>query len=118
MLLGELVIDKEPPIELYVELPRDQVVKKAAAMKDRLAFLLDTRFRPSDPEPPNSTDLTVEEVAELFHCRVGTVLRMIRRGHLHPRTGDDGESYFDRAEVERVNRAPLSAKLSRFVSLG
>ena len=115
VLLGELVIDKEPPIELRVELPRADVVKKAAAMKDRLAYLLDTRFRPSDPEPPNPASLTVENVAEMLHCRRRTVLRMIRRGDLHPHNGDDGELCFDRGEVERVRYVPLSGKLSRWI---
>ena len=51
VLLGELVIDTEPPIELRAELASTEAGKKAAVLKDRLAYLLDTRFRPADPEP-------------------------------------------------------------------
>lgn len=51
VLLGELMIDREPPIQLHVELPSDEAAKKVAALKERLVFLLDTRFRPANPEP-------------------------------------------------------------------
>ena len=114
VLLGELVIDNEPPIELRADLPSGEVRKRTAALKDRLAYLLDTRFRPADPEPPRI--LTVEDVADLLHCRCRTVLRMIRRGDLHPRNGEDGELYFDRAEVERVQYLPLGGKLTRLIT--
>ena len=46
---GELVIDTEPPIELRAELASTEAGKKAAVLKDRLAYLLDTRFRPAIP---------------------------------------------------------------------
>ena len=82
VLLGQLVIEREPPIELRAELPCVEAARKAAVLKDRLAYLLDTRFRPSDPEPRPLPGLTVQEVAELLHCRCKTVLRMIKRGEL------------------------------------
>jgi hypothetical protein len=115
VLLGEMVIDREPPIELYVELPRAEVGKKSATLKERLAFLLDTRFRPASPESPKSSSLTVQEVADLLHCRCRTVLRMIRGGQLHPFSEEDGELYFDRAEVESIRSVPVSSKLFRLV---
>jgi hypothetical protein len=112
--LGELVIDKEPPIELRAELPSVEAGKKAAVLKDRLAYLLDTRFRPADPEPPETPGLTVEEVAESLHCRFRTVSQMIRRGKLHPVT-DAGELYFDPSEVASVTHVPINSGLSRLV---
>lgn len=102
VLLGEMLIEKEPPIELYVELPRSEVGKRSAAMKDRLAYLLDTRFRPANPVPAHKLKLTVEDVADLLHCRCRTVMRMVRRGELHPVSDEDSELYFDPAEVENV----------------
>ena len=113
VLLGELVIDNEPPIELRADLPFGEVGKRTAVLKDRLAYLLDTRFRPADPEPPKT--LTVEDVADLLHCRCRTVLRMIRHGDLHSIVGDDGELYFDRAEVEGIRHVPLATILSRLI---
>jgi hypothetical protein len=115
VLLGHLVIDREPPIDLGVELPVDKVVQKAATLKDRLAFLLDTRFRPSQPEPRPLPGLTVEDVASLLHCRCRTVLRMVKRGELHPISDEDSELYFDREEVANLAHLPLSDKLSRLI---
>ena len=108
-----MVIDKEPPIELFVELSCTESDKKAAVLKDRLAYLLDTRFRPSSPEGPG---LTVEKVAEMLECRRRTVLRLISRGKLHPYTGEHGELYFDRAEVSSIKSFPITAVLSKIVS--
>jgi excisionase family DNA binding protein len=115
VLLGELVIGSEPAIELRAELPCREASKKAAVLKDRLAYLLDTRFRPAEPEPPETPGLTVEEVAESLHCRCRTVLQMIRRGKLHPVSDEDGELYFDPAEVANVTHVPINSGLSRLV---
>ncbi len=115
VLLGEVVIGREPPIELFVDLPRDEAGKKAAALKDRLAFLLDTRFRPANPEPLSKRGLAVEEVAVLLHCHCRTVLRLIRRGKLHPISDEDGGLYFDRKEVESVKAVPINPLLPRLI---
>jgi len=115
VLLGELVIDREPPIELRAELSCADAGEKAAVLKDRLAFLLDTRFRPAAPEPVARPGLTVEDVAASLHCRCRTVLQMIRRGKLHPISDEDGELYFDREEVAKIAHIPISPKLSRIV---
>jgi len=116
VLLGELVIDREPPIELYAELPTADTRKKCAALKDRLAFLLDTRFRPSGPEEGFLPGMTVEEVAETLHCRCMMVLRMVKRGQLHPvGESDDNEPYFDPAEVANIKPVPLGRILSRLI---
>ncbi len=103
VFIGELVIDLELPIELYVELPRDRARIEAAVLKDRLTFLLDTRFRPSDPLPPEKNRADVgQKWAELLQCRCRTVLSMITRGDLHPVSDEDGELYFERAEMEKL----------------
>jgi hypothetical protein len=110
ILLGELVIDKDSPIELHVELPAAEARPRSAALKDRLAFLLDTRFRPASPvslEKP----LSVVQVAELLRCRCLGVLRMIKQGKLHPVSDEDGELLFDPVEVANVRTA--SAKVYR-----
>jgi hypothetical protein len=116
VLLGRMILDKESPIFLSVELPLSEIVKKSAALKDRLAFLLDTRFHPADPESSESPGLTVEQVAERLHCRSITILRMVRRGKLHPFTeGDTSELYFDPAEVANIKAVPLRSVLSRLI---
>ncbi len=115
VLLGQLVIEKEPPIDLFAKLPSAEAGKKAALLKDRLAFLLDTRFQPSDPHPLQSPGLTVEDVADSLHCRCRTVLRMIKCGELHPFSDEDGELYFDPKEVENITHVPLSTTVSRLV---
>jgi hypothetical protein len=106
---------KEPPIQLRVELPCAEVGKKSAVLKDRLAYLLDTRFRPANAEPLQKPKLTVTNVAELLHCRCVTVLLMIKRGQLHPFNGDDDELYFDPEEVAGVRHVPLNRILSRLI---
>ena len=111
VLLGQMVVDKEPPIDLFVDLPFATVAQKSAALKERLAFLLDTRFQPA---PPESLHLTVEQVAGLLHCRCRTVLRMIERGNLHP-IEENGEMYFERSEIERLRHLPISPIFSRLI---
>jgi Helix-turn-helix domain len=97
-------------------LPVSFAGSKAAILKDRLAFLLDTRFRPSAPESPPRPGLTVEEVADRLHCRCRTVLRMIRRGDLRPFNGEDGELYFDPAEVAGIKAVPMVRVLLQLLS--
>lgn len=115
VLLGAIVIYKEPAIELFVDLPEDEVRKQSAILKDRLAYLLDTRFQPSEPVRIRHPGLTVEDVATELHCRCRTVLRMVKRGDLHPTADDDGELYFDAGEVSRMNYVSLSRKVARLI---
>jgi hypothetical protein len=114
VLLGELVIDKEPPIELRAELSSAEAIEKAAILKDRLAYLLDTRFRPADPELPVRRGFTIEEVAESLNCRCRTVLRMAKSGELHPLSDENGEVYFDPADIPGI-AVPIDPSLSRLV---
>lgn len=116
VLLGELITDKEPPIELYAELSSADTRKKCAALKDRLAYLLDARFRPSAPIVGALPGMTVEEVAEQLHCACLTVLRLVRRGKLRPICeSDDSEPYFDPAEVAGIRGVPLGSILSKSI---
>ncbi len=115
VLLGQLVIERELPIDLFAEVPSSEASEKVAALKDRLAFLLDARFQPSDQLPPPRVAPTVEDVAELLHCRCRTVLRMVKQGQLHPLSDEDGELYFDREEVAKIAHVPLGPTVSRLV---
>ena len=58
-------------------------------LKQTLAGLLDTRFKTCDSEeqkaPPDAL-ITIDEVLESWHCHRVTVLRLMRRGLLHPLT--------------------------------
>src|ERR1700722_1477139 len=108
VLLGELTIDKEPPIELHVDLPYPEAREKSAVLKDRLVFLLDARFRPACPEPASRYGLTVEDVADLLRCRCLTVLEMIKHGNLHPFSDEDGELHFDPAEIAGITHIRIS----------
>lgn len=114
VLLGELIIDDESRIEVQASIRSAEVARKVAVLKDRLAYLLDTRFRPAVPEPEKSSRLTVEEVAESLHCHCRTVLQLIRQGELHP-IGEDGELYFDPDDVAKVTQVQINPKLSRLV---
>ncbi len=115
VLLGELIIDDESRIEVRASVSSAELARKVAVLKDRLAYLLDTRFRPADVEPEKRYRLTVEEVAESLHCRCRTVLKLIRRGELHPIVDDDGELYFDPCQVAKVTHVGIRPKLSRLV---
>ncbi len=97
MLIGEIVIDDEPPITLHAQLASDETREKSAVLKDKLAYLLGTRFRPAKPAPAGLY-MSIEEVVETWHCYRATVLRMINEEQLHPLT-IDGEVRFNRTEV-------------------
>jgi hypothetical protein len=105
VLIGEVILDQEPRIALYAETEIPLSPEGIAVLKDKLANLLDTRFRPPGPLP--RFGLTVEDVAALLHCRCRTVLRMIKQGQLHPISDEDGELYFDREEVAKIAHIPL-----------
>ena len=51
--------------------------------------------------------MTVDEVTELFRCHRITVLRLIKRGQLHP-VEIDGDLRFDRAEVLRLKNRKIA----------
>jgi hypothetical protein len=114
--LGQMVIAGEAPIDLFADLPCDSLQTKVAALKDRLAYILDTRFRPVDPGLSGLPGLTVEQVAEKLNCRCVMVLRMVKRGQLHPFVeGDDSEPYFDPVEVAGIKAVPPGTILSRLI---
>ena len=111
VVIGEIVID-DRSVTLRAEVPASTSREWVALLKYKLAYLLDTRFRPATSPRER---LSLEEVAERLHCRCRTVLRMIRRGDLHPVTGDDGELYFDPVEVDIITRVPLGDIVTRLI---
>lgn len=100
VVIGEIVIDADTPVTLRAEVPEDTSRTRIALLKYKLAYLLDTRFRPAAPEP--GAQMTIDEVTTLWHCRRATVLRRMKAGELHPVSDEDGELRFDRAEVEKL----------------
>src|SRR5262249_6750687 len=108
---GQLVLDSEYPIDLHVELPVAEAVKRSAELKDHLAFLLDTRFHPSPPQPSH---LTIRQVALMLGCRCRTILRMVERGQLRA-VEENGELYFERDEIESIRFVPINQQISKLV---
>ncbi len=100
--IGEIVIDAEP-ITLRAEISGKTSPARIALLKYKLAYLLDTRFRPSPP--PAGTEMTIDEVTALWHCHRVTVLRRMKSGELHAVSDEDGELRFDRAEVARLKHS-------------
>jgi hypothetical protein len=115
VLLGQVMLNGEPPMDLFVDLPIDTAAKKAAALKERLAYILDTRFQPSDPE---SSELTAEQVTKILRCTHLSLLRLIRSGKLHPVLGDDGGPRFDSTEVAAIRHVPISRVLLKLLPRG
>lgn len=115
VLIGEIILSQEPRITLYAESPIPVSREGIAILKDKLVNLLDTRFRPAQPEPLPFPGLTVEEVAGLLRCRCLTVLKMVRQGKLFPISTEDGEMYFSREEVAKIAHIPIGQGLSRIV---
>jgi hypothetical protein len=115
VLIGEIILNLEPRITLYAETVIPLSPEGIAALKDKLVNLLDTRFHPSEPvspaqrarPAPDGRSLTVEDAAALLHCRCRTVLKMVKRGELHPTSDEDGELYFNPEEIASVAHLPI-----------
>lgn len=114
VLLGVISIDRLPAIELFADLAESEIREQSAVMKDRLAYLLDTRFQPSEPILSQNPGLTVEDVANELHCRCRTVLQMVKRGDLHPLMVDN-EPYFDPKEIRSVRYVPFGGKVVKLI---
>jgi hypothetical protein len=56
VLLGEIVLGNEPRIKLFADTATGLSRAGIAELKDKLAFLLDSRFRPSDPPTSEPID--------------------------------------------------------------
>jgi hypothetical protein len=102
VVIGEIVLDPTSA-PLRVETSEPLSTARIALLKYKLAFLLDSRFRPAAPEP--SDEMTLDEVLALWKCRRVTVLRRMKAGELHA-IERDGQMRFDRTEIERLVRAP------------
>jgi hypothetical protein len=93
-------LDYEPRIALYAQSEIPLSSEGIGVLKDKFSYLLDARFKPSEPEASNPF-MTMFEVAKVCHCTWATVARMSRDGRLHPVMLND-EPWFERKEVERV----------------
>src|SRR5262245_8625511 len=58
--------------------------------------------QPSTPGRASATGLTRQQVADQLGVGITTVLRMCRRGELHPKLGANGVWRYDPAEVVRL----------------
>jgi hypothetical protein len=102
VILGEIILDRES-IVLHAEMVGPMIPARIALLKYKLAFILDTRFKPAPP--PESQEMTVEELTARWKCPTTIILRRIQAGELHP-IERGGEMRFDRDEVERLS-APV-----------
>jgi hypothetical protein len=114
VLIGEIILDQKPRVTLYAETQIPVSPEGIAVLKDKLVYLLDTRFEPAEPEPLR-LGLTVEDVAGLLHCRCLTVLKVVKQGKVFPISIEDGEMYFNREEIAKIAHIPLSPNVSRIV---
>jgi len=99
VVLGEIVLDRES-IVLHAEMAGPMIPARIALIKYKLAFILDTRFKPAPP--PESKEMTIDELTVRWKCHSTIILRRIEAGELHP-IERDGEMLFDREEVDRLS---------------
>ena len=100
--IGEIVLNNEPRIALYAESRVPLSSAGIAVLKNKMAFLLDTHFRASDPD---HRYVSMTEVEERWSCSAVRIARLVRRGRLHPMVLND-EAFFDIDEVARVLTRP------------
>ena len=98
VLIGEIVLENEPRIALYAQTPIPLSNTGVVVLKDKLAFLLDSRFHASDPSRPY---MSIAEIQEKWNCPPAKIAHLVRCDRLHPLVMND-EAYFDPAEVARV----------------
>ena len=114
--IGELIIDGQTSVALLAELPGSEVGEKAALLQENLAQLLGSRFRPANPKSFRKPKLTISDVADWLDCSAASVQRMVELRQLHPVSDEDGELYFDEAELESVKHIPINRGLTRILS--
>ena len=113
--LGELVFDGEPPIWLHADLPILRISENSAALQQSLRELLGHHFRPADRHSSKDVKLTVADVADWLGCTSFKVQQMVKLSRLHPVSDEDGERYFEAAEVRRIKCIPISRPSKRSV---
>lgn len=100
VLIGEIVLGSEPRIALYAENPVPLSNAGVAVLKDKLAFILDTRFRPSNPIPTDQY-IRMAEVIKNWRCSPAKIAELVRCERLHPIVMND-EAFFNPDEIARV----------------
>ena len=109
-LLGTLELQNEPPILLCAYSQKNKDARHEASLRRRLLDLLDGPFHPLSTAMEESTRcrlISVDELLALWGCHRITVLRLIKRGQLHP-IGPPDEMYFDRAEVDGIRNRRIA----------
>jgi hypothetical protein len=112
--IGELLVEGDSRIDLYAELSNLQSYEHAAKLREQLSNLLGNAFRPA-PGPHEEPRLGIPDVADLLGCGCEGVQRLVKRGALHPVSDEDGDLYFDPAEIRSIKHVSLSPTLSRIV---
>jgi hypothetical protein len=114
--IGELIVDGQTSIGLLAELPGSEVCEKAALLQESLAQLLGSRFRPANPASFPKPKFTLSDVADWLDCSAASVQRMVELRRLHPVSDEDGELYFDRAEIQSLKRISINQKVAKIIS--
>lgn len=102
VVLGEIALNGESVV-LRAEIAGPIVPARVELIKYKLAYLLDTRFKPAPPA--QNKEMAVDKLTARRKSRRVTILRRIEVGELNP-IQRRGGIRFDREEVERL-RAPV-----------
>jgi len=108
-LLGTVDLQGEPPVLLCTYGNRKNAAA-IAGLERKLFDLIDGPFHPASgqSDPGSSALMTLNDVLALWHCHRITVLRLIKRGLLHP-IGDIDPIYFERSEVMKVGNRRIAS---------
>jgi len=104
VVLGEIVLNGES-IALRAEIAGPIIPARVELIKYKLAYLLDTRFKPAPP--PERKEMTIDELTARWKCHRVTILRRIQMGDLHP-IGRGRAMRFDREEIDRLSTSVYS----------
>jgi hypothetical protein len=94
--LGVLKLLNGACIRVYVKSEANPNEQSILLLKLKLKRLLKDQF--VYDEEYDSPLISLDGLTSLWNCHRITVLRLMRRGHLHP-VDVDGEMFFDRSEV-------------------
>ena len=110
VLLGTVHPKSEFALPVYAKCLTETEKQAAISLKAKLALLLDKQFRPAEISKSRlpSSLMHVDEVLVLWACHRITVLRLIKRGQLHPIEVDD-EMFFERSEVVGLANRKIAA---------
>ena len=108
-LVGTVNLDDEPPV-LLCTYDRRKTGAAIADLERKLLDLIDGSFRPAHrgkPGPNTCPLMSLKEVLALWRCHRVTVLRLIKRGLLHP-IHEIEPMYFERSEVLKVGNRRIA----------